>query len=86
MGHKVKSDFLVARANLAAGAARLFDFYGYFDAYNRCPNEAQADAMAILADWMVVGQDLEEAFAQYEAMAAKNVTPKVKHSEAVHVG
>ena len=61
MGHKVKSDFLTARTSLYSGAARLLDFYGLYDRYNVCKDEHQADMMAILSDWMIVGQDLEEA-------------------------
>ncbi len=68
MGHKVKSDFLVEQPSLHSGAARLFDFYGLYDTYNISPSEAQADAIAILADWMVTGQDIEGAMLQYEEL------------------
>lgn len=68
MGRKVKSDFLVSSPSLQSGAARLFDFYGLFDDYNRSPNEAQADAMAIFADWLVVGQDIQDAMEQVEEL------------------
>lgn len=61
MGHRVKSDFLTARISLYSGVARLLDLYGQFDSYNVCKDERQADAMAILSDWMIVGQDLDEA-------------------------
>ena len=64
MGSKVKSDFLVASPSFVSGAARLFDFYGLYDEYNTSPTEAQADAMATFADWMVVGKDLQEAIEQ----------------------
>jgi len=46
MGRKLKTDFLVEQPSLHSGVARLFDFCGLYDAYNRSPNEAQADAMA----------------------------------------
>jgi hypothetical protein len=67
MGSRVKSDFLVADPSLSSGAARLFDFYGLYDEYNISQTEAQADAMATLADWMVVGQDIREAVEQCES-------------------
>ena len=68
MGRKVKSDFLVASPSLQSGVARLFDFYGTFDAYNRSPDEAHADAMAMFADWLVVGQDIQDAIEQVEEL------------------
>jgi len=68
MGRKVKSDFLVASPSLQSGAARLFDFYGLYDVYNISPNEAQADAMATFADWLVVGQDIQGAMEQAEEL------------------
>ena len=61
MGHRVKSDFLTARTSFCSGAARLLDFYGLYDSYNVCRDERQADSMAILSDWMIVGQDLDDA-------------------------
>jgi hypothetical protein len=66
MGRKVKSDFLVASPSLSSGAARLFDFYGTFDGYNRSANEAEADAMAMFSDWLAVGQDIQGALEQVE--------------------
>jgi len=48
--------------------ARLFDFYGLYDAYNTSDSEAQADAMATFADWLVTGQDIREAVEQYERL------------------
>jgi hypothetical protein len=66
MGRKLKSDFLVEQPSLHSGVARLFDFYGLYDAYNRSPNEAQADAMALLSDWMIVGEDLDSAMAEFK--------------------
>ena len=70
MGRKVKSGFLVASPSLTSGAARLFDFYGLYDEYNISPTEAQADAMATFADWLVVGQDICEAVERHEQNAA----------------
>ena len=66
MGRKLKSDFLVAQPSLQSGVARLFDFYGLYDGYNRSPNEAQADAMALLSDWMIVGEDIDSAMLEFK--------------------
>jgi len=68
MGSRVKSDFLVAHPSLLSGGARLFDFYGQYDEYNVCPTEVEADAMATYSDWSIVGNDLHEAFDQYERL------------------
>lgn len=68
MGRKVKSDFLVASPSLLSGSARLFDFYGLYDAYNTSADDAQADAMATFADWLVVGQDIQGALEQAEEL------------------
>ena len=66
MGRKLKTDFLVEQPSLQSGMARLFDFYGLYDAYNRSPNEAQADAMALLSDWLMVGDDIKSAMFEHE--------------------
>lgn len=68
MGRKVKSDFLVAQPSLQSGVARLFDFYGLYDNYNRCPTEAEADAMAVFSDWLIVGGDVEDAIKKFEEL------------------
>jgi len=69
MGRKVKTDFLVEQPSLHSGVARLFDFYGYYDAYNRSLNEAQADAMALFSDWLIVGEDIKSAMREHERLA-----------------
>ena len=69
MGHKVKTDFLVGQPSLYSGVARVFDFYGLYDAYNTCPNDAQADAMALLSDWLIVGDDIKSAMFEHERLA-----------------
>ncbi len=68
IGSKVRSDFLFVQPSLFSGTARLFDFCGLYDEYNVSPTEAQADAMATLADWMATGNDLREALAEYERL------------------
>jgi hypothetical protein len=72
MGRVLKSDFLVALPSLRSGAARLLDFYGAYDEYNRCDTEPEADAQAMFADWRLVGQDLEDAMSQFETSTNKS--------------
>ena len=66
MGHKVKSDFLFAQPSLASGAARVFDLFGHFDEYDQSETPLEADAKAIAADWLIVGQDLSDAIEHHE--------------------
>jgi hypothetical protein len=63
MNRKIQSDFLFAQPSYASGAARLVDLWGQFDDYNRSDSPAEADANAIAADWLIVGQDLSDAIA-----------------------
>ena len=67
MGSKVKTDFLFAQPSFASGAARVFDLFGQFDGYNISETPAEADARAIAADWIVVGQDIADAMEQNES-------------------
>lgn len=64
---KVQSDFLFAQPSFGSGAARVFDLWGQFDAYNESENPAEADANAIAADWAVVGQDILDAIQQHDS-------------------
>lgn len=64
MTKKVKSDFLFAQPSFASGAARVLDLWGQLDGYNISPSPAEADAKALAADWLVVGQDIYEALEQ----------------------
>jgi hypothetical protein len=54
----IKSLFLACDPSLLSGVARLMDFSGTFDSYNRSANEELADARAIFWDWRMVGEDL----------------------------
>jgi hypothetical protein len=56
--NRVKSDFLFAQPSISSGAARVLDLWGQFDAYNDSASEKEADAKAIAADWIMVGDDL----------------------------
>jgi hypothetical protein len=64
---------LFARPSTITGVARLFDFWGYFDAYNITLNPSAADAKAIYSDWRTVGEQLNEAIEVYRiALAEEN--------------
>lgn len=55
------SSFLFARPSFLEGWARIFDFGGTLQEYNRSANEQAADYYAIAADWRAVGQDIHAA-------------------------
>ena len=60
MGKKVQSDFLFAQPTVFNGVARLVDIAGVYDQYN---TSEEADALAISADWYVVGNDMFDSMA-----------------------
>jgi hypothetical protein len=66
MSSRVKSGFLYADPSSTSGLARLLDLWGQFDAYNISASPAEADAKALAADWIIVGQDLTDAMEQFE--------------------
>jgi hypothetical protein len=66
MDKKVKTDFLFAQPSFGSGAARVLDLWGEFDDYNRSETPEEADAKAIAADWLVVGQELSDAIERQE--------------------
>jgi hypothetical protein len=70
MGKLAQTDFLFAQPSFSSGIARTLDLWGTFDDYNRCDTTAEADAVAIAADWRVVGQDLYDAMDEVKRDAA----------------
>lgn len=65
MSEKLKSDFLVAAPSFASGVGRLVDWYGLYDLYNVSRNGNEADIKAVSSDWLIVGQDIEEALVEF---------------------
>jgi hypothetical protein len=61
MGKIIQSSFLFAQPSYLSGAARTIDLWGNFDDYNRSDSPREADAKAIAADWLMVGQDIQDA-------------------------
>ena len=66
MEKAVKTDFLFAQPSFASGAARVLDLWGSFDDYNISESPLEADGKAIASDWLIVGQELCDAFEQQE--------------------
>jgi len=67
MHSRVTSDFLVARPSFVSGVARLLDWYGFYDAYNASRTGREADYKALLSDWYIVGQDIQDAMKAFES-------------------
>jgi hypothetical protein len=66
MMKRVQTDFLFAQPSFSSGMARALDLWGQLDDYNVSANGAEADAKALAADWIVVGQDIFDALEQCE--------------------
>lgn len=56
--------FLFARPSFLEGIARTLDMGGTLQEYNSSVSSEQADALALGADWRVVGEDLLRAMKQ----------------------
>jgi hypothetical protein len=81
MSYTTLAAFLFARPSTVSGVARILDFWGTFDAYNRSRNEAEADAKAIYSDWRTVGENLWEAY-EHLAVEEGNIRERRVQEEA----
>ncbi|QKQ75565.1 hypothetical protein [Nostoc sp. TCL240-02] len=61
----ILSSYLYARPSLIEGVARMVDFGNTLQVYNTSLSSEQADYLALLSDWAVVGNDLKKAMAEY---------------------
>jgi hypothetical protein len=75
--------FLYARPSFAEGVARLVDFGSVLNEYNEFDSPTEADAFAIRADWVTVGDDLWDAA---ETVAAREPAAKMRSRQLVHAG
>ncbi|MBE9008414.1 hypothetical protein IQ259_26020 [Fortiea sp. LEGE XX443] len=67
----VLSSYLYARPSLIEGIARIVDFGNTLQAYNSSLSPEQADYLALLSDWRVVGNDLRNAMAEYKELESQ---------------
>ena len=56
-----ESEFLFARPSFLEGLARIGDFTKRLSEYNSMPTPAQADRIALAADWNATGNHIREA-------------------------
>ena len=55
------STFLVGKPSYVEGVARLLDFAGALNRYNRTATPGAADLRALSADWHAIGDDIARA-------------------------
>lgn len=70
----VRSDFLIVQPSGFHGMARTFDLAGEYDLYNISGTPPQADANALFADFVVIGEDLRVAMEDCD-VADESVDP-----------
>ena len=58
---KFRTDFLVPTPSFLTGVGTVFNIWGQYFDYNTSPSEEEADTRALLCDWGMVGQELEDA-------------------------
>lgn len=63
--------YLFARPTFLAGSAHILDFGNTLFVYNDSPNGEVADYLAMLNDWFVVGEDLQDAVESFKAPASQ---------------
>lgn len=61
------SAYLCARPSFAEGLSRILDFAGSLNEYNRSTTAEQADYLAMLADWRLIGMDIARALDEQRA-------------------
>ena len=57
--------FLFARPTFAVGLGSIWDLGNGLFMFNDSPNGKVADYLAMKNDWMVVGEDIQEAITKY---------------------
>ncbi len=65
------SSYLYARPSFIEGIARIFDVNNTLQVYNTSLNSEQADYLALLSDWCVVGDDLRNAMTNYREIESQ---------------
>jgi hypothetical protein len=59
------TNLLFARSSFLEGAGRLVDVGDTLTEFNRSLDDAQADRLALWADWCAVGDDLGSVIGRY---------------------
>ena len=56
------TDFLFAQPSFLSGFGRTLDLHGSFVEYNVCRTGDEADTQAMICDWLMTQQDLDECW------------------------
>ncbi len=54
--------YTFVRPNFFFGASRVLDLGAKFSKFNLGMNSKEIDALSILSDWSIVGEDIKESF------------------------
>ena len=60
-----RTGYLFAQPSALQGAARVFDFWGVYDAYNMTPVPESDVILAILQDWLALEDDARGVLATH---------------------
>ena len=63
---KSLSFYLFARPSFSEGMGRVFDMAGSYNVYNTSLTPEEADAKAIMSDWLMIGNDIRNSIYEYE--------------------
>ena len=88
------TNFLFAMPTFWSGMSRVLDFGGTFDSYNERRSTQEADAIAMYADFSMVGQDLIQVmevwcdanWEQLDPNELRNGLLSLDDSQLTHVG
>jgi hypothetical protein len=73
MGRHDYTGLLYAQPSFSAGIARTLDVGGTFDDYNYSSSPAEADQIALTADWYAIGADLFHVLSRFAAKTAGRI-------------
>lgn len=64
MSKKYCTDILFSRTNMIIGAGSIFNLGGKYFEFNTCRSGREADSLALMNDWSVIGNDLRKTISQ----------------------
>ena len=71
------SNYLYARPSLIEGFARIIDAGFTLQEYNVLFRPEQAEYLALLSDWLTIGDDLKNVMAEYKEIPSQMLQPDI---------